>query len=60
MTASARGIGHELGTPEQHCSILTTILAAVGVKVFAAPPADLTTISVQVPLFGTITDVPLV
>ena len=28
--------------------------------VFAAPPADLTTISVQIPQFGTITDVPLV
>jgi len=28
--------------------------------VFAAPPAELTTISVQIPQFGTITDVPLV
>ena len=28
--------------------------------VFAAPPTELTTISVQIPQFGTITDVPLV
>ena len=46
-------------TPADDAELTMTNVLWVSV-VFAAPPADLTTISVQVPQFGTITDVPLV
>ena len=46
-------------TPADDAELTMTTAVWVSV-VFAAPPADLTTISVQVPQFGTVTDVPLV